>query len=170
MTVCITGTPGTGKSSVSKVLKKRGYNVVSQNDTAKKYIIGADPDRNTEIIDEDKWVEEFKPFDGIIEGHITHLLPCRRLVVLRCRPDVLKKRLLKRGYSEEKASENAMAEALDVVLVESLEVHPGDIIFESDTTFADVEKTADEIEMFIEGKTSFRYGSTDWSEYLGERI
>ena len=170
MMVCITGTPGTGKSAVSEILRKKGFNVVSQNDTAKKYIIGADSERDTDIIDEDRWIDEFESFDGIIEGHITHLLPCDRVVVLRCRPDVLKSRLISRGYSPEKVSENAMAEALDVVLIEALENCPEDQIYEIDTTNMAVEQTADEIAGFITGKIPGRFGDTDWSVFLGDDI
>ena len=59
--------------------------------------------------------------DGFVEGHIAHLLPCDRIVVLRCRPDELKKRLAQRKYREKKIRENADAEALDVCLIETVE-------------------------------------------------
>ena len=45
--------------------------------------------------------------DGIVEGHLAHLLPCDRVVVLRCRPDILRERLAPRDYPEEKIAENA---------------------------------------------------------------
>ena len=170
MMVCITGTPGTGKSVVSEILRKKGYNVVLQNDTAKDYIICDDQKRDTAVIDEELWAEEFMPFEGIIEGHITHILPCDLVVILRCRPDVLKKRLLKRGYSPEKVSENVMAEALDVILIETLECHTDDKVFETDTTDINVEDTAKEIEDFMLGKILPSYGNTDWSEFLGTDI
>lgn len=170
MMVCITGTPGTGKSAVSEILRKKGYNVVLQNDTAKDYIISEDTQRDTTVIDEELWAEEFVPFDGIVEGHITHILPCDLVVILRCRPDVLRMRLLKRGYSPEKVSENVMAEALDVVLIETLECHTDDKIFETDTTDIKAEETAKEIEDFMLGKIPPSYGNTDWSEFLGTDI
>lgn len=166
MMVCITGTPGTGKSAVSEILRDKGYRVDSQNETAKKYIICSDFSRDTDIVDEDKWIEDFEPFEGIIEGHITHYLPCDSVVVLRCRPDILKERLIKRGYGPEKVLENVMAEALDVVLIEALEEHSRDSLLEIDTTKKSPEQTADEISKFMKGDIPGHFGDTDWSLFL----
>ena len=86
----ITGTPGTGKSRVSEELARRGHTVVHITDTVAPYVSGNDVERDARIIDVDRWAAEFVPVDGFVEGHIAHLLPCDRIVVLRCRPDVLK--------------------------------------------------------------------------------
>ncbi|WP_048148539.1 adenylate kinase family protein [Methanolacinia paynteri] len=170
MMTCISGIPGTGKSSVSAVLKRMGYDVVLQNDTTGNYFICDDPDRDTAVIDEDLWASEFRPVDGIVEGHLTHLLECDRLVILRCRPDVLKERLVLRGYSSEKVRENVEAEALDTILIEALENHKEDIILELDTTERTPEEIATEIDDFIHGRRGADFGNTDWSEYLGTMI
>ena len=165
--ICISGVPGTGKSSVSKVLRAMNYNVVAQNDTTEQYIICDDPGRDTAVIDEDLWAVEFEPVEGIVEGHLTHLLTCDKLVILRCRPDVLGERLISRGYYPEKVRENVEAEALDTVLIESLENHKEDIILELDTTERTPEEIAAEIDDFIRGRRDAGFGNTDWSEYLG---
>lgn len=167
MMVCISGVPGTGKSSVSEVLREMNYNVIPQNDTTGSYFICDDPDRDTAVIDEDLWAAEFEHFDGVIEGHLTHLLECDKLVILRCRPDVLEVRLDKRGYSPEKVRENVEAEALDTILIEALENHKDDIILELDTSERTPEEIAVEIDDFIRGKREAGFGNTDWSEYLG---
>ena len=170
MMTCISGVPGTGKSSVSEVLKQMGYDVVLQNDTTGKYFICDDPGRDTAVIDEDLWASEFGPVEGIVEGHLTHLLECDRLVILRCRPDVLKERLTLRGYSTEKVSENVEAEALDTILIEALENHKDDIILELDTTERTPEEIAKEIDDFISRRRGACFGNTDWSDYLGTTI
>ena len=170
MMICISGIPGTGKSSVSAVLKRMGHDVVLQNDTTGNYFICDDPDRDTAVIDEDLWASEFRPVDGIVEGHLTHLLECDRLVILRCRPDVLKERLVLRGYSSEKVHENVEAEALDTILIEALENHKEDIILELDTTERTPEEIATEIDDFIHGRRGADFGNIDWSEYLGTMI
>jgi Predicted nucleotide kinase (related to CMP and AMP kinases) len=85
----ITGTPGTGKTSIAAELERRGHTVVRLADTVRPYIIEEDCARQTLVVDVDLWAEEFEPIDGIVEGHLAHLLPCDRVVVLRCRPDVL---------------------------------------------------------------------------------
>ena len=141
--------------------------MTAQNDTIGKYILERDEERDAIVIDEDLWAEEFPVFDGIVEGHITHLLPSDRVIVLRCRPDVLEDRLRKRGYSAAKVKENVLAEALDTILIETVECHSDDEILELDTTSAAVEETAAQIDDFIKGFTPAHFGDTDWSEFLG---
>ena len=98
----ITGTPGTGKTSVARELERRGHTVVRLTDTVRPYVIEEDRDRQTMVVDVDRWVEEFEPVDGFVEGHLAHLLPCDRVVVLRCRPYVLLDLVALRDYHEEK--------------------------------------------------------------------
>jgi adenylate kinase len=166
----ITGTPGTGKSSVADELVARGYAVLHLAETTAEYIIEEDRERETRIVDEERWVAEFSPFEGVVEGHMAHLLPCDRVVVLRCRPDVLARRLNKRHYPAEKIRENLEAEALDVILIESLEEHPPQHILELDTTYRSVSEITDLIEDFIHEKLPPSHGSTDWSEFLEQLV
>lgn len=162
----ITGTPGTGKSSVGTELLQRGRTVIRIADTVKPYVIGRDKERDTELIDVDRWIDEFIPVDGFVEGHFAHLLPCDRIVVLRCRPDVLKRRLASRNYREEKIRENVYAEALDTCLIESVELYGPLQILELDTTSRDAVFCADQTELFVDGKIPARFGTLDWSEFL----
>ena len=83
------------------------------------------------------------------------------------RPDILAGRLRERGYGPEKVSENAEAEALDVILVEALEIHPASRICEIDTTGNTPEETAGAIEAFIHGECPNPCTHVDWSAYLG---
>jgi adenylate kinase len=162
----ITGTPGTGKSVVGTELLRRGHTVVHLTATVGPYVIGEDEDRDAQIIDVDRWAAEFAPVDGFVEGHMAHLLPCDRIVVLRCRPDELKKRLAQRKYREEKIQENADAEALDVCLIETVEEFGPEQILELDTTGHDAVYCADRIEGFVRGEIPADFGHIDWSGYL----
>ncbi len=162
----ITGTPGTGKSVVGTELSRRGYAVIHLTDTVKPYVIGDDEARDTRLIDVDRWAAEFVPVDGFVEGHFAHLLPCDRIIVLRCRPDVLKSRLGSREYKEGKIRENVEAEALDSCLIETVENFRPDQIFELDTTSRDTVSCADMIEQFIQGKIPPGFGTLDWSGFL----
>ncbi|HUK92945.1 MAG TPA: adenylate kinase family protein [Methanomicrobiales archaeon] len=164
----ITGTPGTGKSSAADELARRGYAVTRLADTVRDYVIGEDSGRDTRIIDEDRWAGEFKPVEGIVEGHLAHLLPCDRVVILRCRPDILLARLRSRGYGGEKCRENAEAEAVDVCLIETLERHDPRHILELDTTGTSPSEIADLIEDFLAGRIPPSHGRIDWSGYLLE--
>jgi adenylate kinase len=162
----ITGTPGTGKSMIGTELARRGHTVVPLTTTVGPYVIGEDEERDAQIIDVDRWAAEFVPVDGFVEGHIAHLLPCDRIVVLRCRPDELKKRLAQRKYHDAKIRENAEAEALDVCLIETVEAFDPSQIFELDTTGRDAAYCADRIENFVQGEVPADFGHLDWSEFL----
>jgi adenylate kinase len=162
----ISGIPGTGKSAIAQELERRGYPVVHANDTTREFIIEADNERDTVIIDEEAWIASFKPVEGFVEGHLAHLLPCDLVIILRCRPDILKSRLVKRGYSKEKIRENVEAEALDVILVEALEIHPPGHILEIDTTSATIPDCVGQIVQFIRREIPSSYGKNDWSDYL----
>lgn len=163
----ITGTPGTGKSSTACELASRGVRVLHLSETTAGYEIGKDGSRDTMVIDEERWVEEFEPFDGVVEGHLAHLLPCDRIVILRCRPDILAGRLKKRGYGAGKVKENALAEALDVILIETLEYFPPEQVYELDTTDKIIRECADQVEHFFHGEIPPSSGSLDWSSYIG---
>jgi adenylate kinase len=162
----ITGTPGTGKSMIGEELSRRGYSVIHLTTTVGPYVTGEDEERDAQIIDTDRWAAEFKPVDGFVEGHIAHLLPCDKIVVLRCRPDELRKRLAQRKYPEKKIRENADAEALDVCLIETVEEFEPSQIFELDTTGLDAGYCADRIIGFFKGGIPADYGHIDWSGYL----
>jgi adenylate kinase len=99
----------------------------------------------------------------ILVGHLSHLITSDMVIVLRCRPSVLAARLRSRGYPEQKVAENAEAEALDVILVESVET--GREVYEIDTTGISPEETADAILEILAGeKEKYAIGNIDWSE------
>jgi len=162
----ISGTPGTGKSSVAQELAQRGHRVIHAVDTVQPYIISWDEERETSVIDEDRWATAFQRFDGFVEGSIAHYLLCDFIVVLRCRPDILAKRLAVRNYPPQKIHENAEAEALDTILIEVVETYQREQIHEIDTTSLTIQQTADEIEMVTTGTIPSSFGGVDWSAYL----
>jgi adenylate kinase len=162
----ITGTPGTGKSIVGDELAIRRHKVIHITDTVGPYVSGNDEERDTQLIDVERWVEEFVPVDGFVEGHFAHLLACDRVVVLRCRPDVLKVRLAQRNYREKKIQENTEAEALDSCLIETVEKFRPEQILEMDTTGRDAAFCADQIERFVKGEIPADFGHIDWSSFL----
>lgn len=147
-------------------LSRRGHEVIHLTATVGPYVTGEDEDRDAQIIDVDRWAAEFVPVDGFVEGHIAHLLPCDKIVVLRCRPDELRKRLALRKYHEKKIRENADAEALDVCLIETVEEFDPSQIFELDTTGRDAGYCANQIEGFVNGQIPADFGHIDWSGYL----
>jgi adenylate kinase len=154
MKIALTGTPGTGKTEVSKVLAEKGYEIIDLNKLIfeNKWDLGFDDDYQSTVADLAKlnaFVSEY-PEDGklhIFEGHLSHLLDLDTAVVLRTRPGVLEKRLKERDFPELKIRENVEAEALAVITTEAIG-HFEDI-YEVDTTELSVEETAELIEKIL---------------------
>ncbi len=156
MFVALTGTPGVGKTTVARILRGRGYDVLDLNQLAeeKNFITGYDEKRDSNIVD----VEELDDYirshntkkDLIIEGHLSHLLSVESAIILRCDPIVLGERLKAKGWQENKIKENVAAEILDVIKIEAFEML--DKVFEIDTTRKTAEEVADSIEGIMNGK------------------
>jgi len=171
MKIALTGTPGTGKTAISNVLKEDfGLKVVDLNEVIRtsRYYIGWDDDRNCGVVD----LEALRahPFaDGLVlEGHISHQLPVDRVIVLRTNPAVLRGRLQKKGFSENKIRENIEAEILDVILVEAIGLH-GNNVYEVDST-GGLYSSAQRVWEITQGHSLERFvvGQYDWTGYLND--
>lgn len=169
MRVALSGTPGTGKTSVGEALAARGHIVVEVNQLAKdKGLLGKmDRRRATREVDAaalDKAVSDEEGLkDAILVGHLSHLLTVDLIVILRCRPSILAARLADRGYSEGKVKENVEAEALDVILIEAAET--GRLVLEIDTTTMSVDEVVEAMEEILAGeREKYIIGHIDWSE------
>ena len=152
--IAITGTPGTGKTSIASVLRGRGYDVLDMTGYIRDHGLreGYDADRDTYDVDVERLNDSLLEYDDIIfEGHLAHFMDVDLVIVLRCHPEVLETRLRARGYGPEKVTENIQAEVLDVILFEAVE--SGAPTFCVDTSYDDVEHTVDEIEDVMKGKT-----------------
>lgn len=169
MKVAITGTPGVGKTSVVEELKKH-YEVIHLSDLVDKFAIGYDGERDSKIVDEDAMNEYIKSMEEkdilIVEGHLSHLMDVDAVVVLRCHPEELKKRLAKKGWSEKKMRENLEAEALDIILERALEKH--ERVWEVETTRKKIKEVSEEVRKIIDEMPPPNYGKIDYSEWLME--
>ncbi len=171
MKIALTGTPGAGKTTISNALKNDfGLKVVDLNEVIRtsRYYTGWDEGRNCYVVD----LEALKahPFadDLVLEGHISHHLPVDRVIVLRTNPAVLRGRLQKKGFSENKIRENVEAETLDVILVDALELH-GNNVYEVDST-GSVSVSAQLVWEITQGHSLERFivGQYDWTGYLND--
>jgi adenylate kinase len=166
MKAALTGTPGTGKSTVAPLVDA-GFKVIDLNALIKDgYNLGADPERGSIIADLDRLDEFVEGLHGdyIIEGHVSHLLPVDKVIVLRVSPAMLRKRLEERGWIKAKIDENVEAEALDVILVEALEL--SDNVYEINATGMTQSEVAEAIREIIRGTDKYKPGSVDFSEEL----
>ena len=156
MRIGITGTPGTGKTTIAEALDR---SVISLKDFAREHSLGEENDIFE--VDVEK-VDQNLPEDCWVEGHLAHKINLDYCIVLRTRPDVLEERLSERGYSEEKIRENVEAEKMDLILSEAFE---RTTVYEIDTTEKSVEEVVDEINEAVKNKES-KYAICDWSSFF----
>ena len=163
--VAVTGTPGTGKTTATTLLDGP---VVHLNDLIREEDLWSDrdDDRGSLVADLDAVREALGDWSGVVESHLAHHLDTDRVVVLRCRPDVLESRLRDRGEGEASAAENAESEALDVILSEAVDRHGIDSVYEIDATDRTPAAVAAEVEAVIAGNRDPSAGDVDFVEYL----
>ena len=191
MIIAITGTPGTGKTSVCKAL---GLEFMDLNRVIKeeRFYTGVDNERGSLIVDLDK-VEEYvkKVYKEVfsrarkrrnllllIESHLSHFLKPDIAIVLRANPLLLIERLKQKGFPAQKIAENVEAETLDVILAEAVELC--EIVYEIDTSEKGIEDVASTVRAIIDtemadekkGKKvdkirdTYKPGSVNWSRYI----
>jgi len=143
--IIVTGTPGTGKSTLAKNLAQasgylyiNGNTFIRDNDLAESY----DSKRKCYIVDEKKLAHSFisfltdngKKYPGFIfDSHLSQFIPKKYVdhcIVTSCDLAILKRRLAKRRYAKQKIRENLDAEIFSVCSTEAQEaghnVHPID--------------------------------------------
>jgi len=178
MLVALSGTPGTGKTTVSNLLRNKGYSIVDLNELAveRGFVTGIDAKRNTKIINIDglnSFIKDFYKTNDIIffEGHASHLLSIADyVIILRCHPRKLKNRLQNKGWDQQKIKENVDAEALDIILCEAFSLHSENHIFEIDTSNKSINSVLSSIIEIVNGKfkltKKYKIGKIDWSEEI----
>ncbi len=163
MRLIITGTPGTGKTSVAGILSRRlGWRVIHDKDLAKRRVVDLRSFRAS-AFNVLRWAR-----DIIAEGHLfcEVRLPADAVVVLRTRPDVLAERLRRRGYPERKVWENVEAEALDYCLLRAEEKYGQ--VNQVDTTGRTAEETARIVERIVRG--AHVYEAVDWTDVFMDML
>jgi adenylate kinase len=165
--VGLTGVPGTGKSASAALLPER-IDHVEVAELARREL-GAYPTGESIEVDLPRlgrWITEH-PSQGrptVVVGHLAHLLPITSVILLRCHPRELSRRLRKgRAMSEEERRDNVWAEATDVILFEAR--RRGRRIWEVDTTRRSPAQVARRITDLIDRPPPPTQRFVDW---LGE--
>jgi adenylate kinase len=164
MIIAITGTPGTGKSTVAeKVAKRTGYQVLELSKLIKS-------DSELEISVSLKEMNELVDYNIkdklIIVSHLSHFITSDRVnffIVLRCDPIEMIKRLKKRGYDAQKIYDNVIFEALDGTYIEAAESHEN--LIQLDNTL-DLDKNINDIVGLIEENKVPKSVNVDYSNSL----
>ncbi|MBS3055760.1 MAG: adenylate kinase family protein [Candidatus Aenigmarchaeota archaeon] len=169
MIVSITGVAGTGKTVVSKLLAKElKWKFIKLDNLAKrkKLFLFYDKERRTHVVDMKRLKKEFnkesRKYDNVVtESLYSHLFPSDILIVLRCNPKILEKRL-KRKYSwSTKIKENLEAEMINLITEEAMEIKKR--VYEIETTHKTPKQTVKSIREVINGKTAkYKAGRINW--------
>lgn len=173
--ILVTGTPGVGKTAVSRLLASRldavhvdlaelvkRENLISGMDKARKTLI-ADTSRVSSRIQE---ITRESERDVIIDGHYAvDVVPAKNIhivFVLRRDPDELKGFMENRGFKKRKLLENLAAEILDVCLWDAVSACGSDKICEVDASGKRVEDIVEDMISVLEGRKKCRVGVVDW--------
>ncbi|MFA6489853.1 MAG: AAA family ATPase [Candidatus Micrarchaeia archaeon] len=183
----ITGVPGTGKTTVAKLLSQGSetalidinklvnalslYTHTDESDGAKVVRL---PELEAELSSAIKAEKR----SVIVEGHLgcEMKLPVSKAIVLRCEPKALRARLSTRGYSPSKISENALSEALDYCTVLSEKKYGKAKVWEIDTTEKTPKQVAALCGKIISGKLRKKPAAVSFPDALireaitGEKI
>lgn len=177
----VTGTPGVGKTRISKVLAERLEGLyISLTDIVKRenLCLYVDSERDTVVADLRVLSDRVSKIisgsscDVVVDGHYASEVVSSEMVsyafVLRVEPDKLRFRLQERGYSEGKILENLASEVLDVCLFDAVACYGVEKVDEIEVTDKNVDEVIDEILGVINGRTKAKSGKVDWLGKLEE--
>eukprot|EP00455_Lapot_gusevi_P030772 TRINITY_DN3314_c0_g1_i1.p1 TRINITY_DN3314_c0_g1~~TRINITY_DN3314_c0_g1_i1.p1 ORF type:complete len:172 (-),score=51.21 TRINITY_DN3314_c0_g1_i1:48-563(-) len=161
--ILVTGTPGTGKTTLASTLAERtGFTHICVGELVKSQGLhdGYDAEFDTYIMNEDKICDALE--DTVEEGgvivdyHTVDFFPQRwfdLVVVLRTENDILYPRLENRGYNTNKIQENVSAEIMQVVLDEAMDSYEPSIVQElQSNTAEDLERNCQTVIAWLRGK------------------
>lgn len=158
--ILVTGTPGTGKSTLCKKLQDHCHlKWINVGEFAKSNGCLGEFDQQYDCheLDEDKLIDELEEIvsegNVVIEHHVTDIFPERwfdAVFVLRTDNTTLFDRLKTRDYSEKKLQDNVQCEIFQTILDEAKDSYNPEIVHEirSDDT-NDIEKNANNIAAWI---------------------
>ncbi|MGO9387570.1 MAG: adenylate kinase family protein [Methanobacterium sp.] len=174
----MTGTPGTGKSTVSHLLAEHlSIPLIDLNQLIEKEHLytGYHQKWGFKIVDLDAMCSKLNELTNnyknnknwiLVEGHLSYYYEEADLViVLRAHPTILRKRLQDKGFNDAKIKENIEAEALDVCAFEAYQIH-NDKVNEIDTTNKNPMEVLELIMKVINGEEHFPVGEVDFIDCL----
>jgi adenylate kinase len=150
----VTGTPGTGKTALSKELAKvigAHYINLTQFVSKRGLYSKTDRERRTKIIDltrtRSALTRELRAISGsvIVDTHTPEvILPrgmVRQVLVLRCHPKILEARLRAKKWKSNKIRENVLAEIVDSCLIAAVKQYGSRRVIQLDTSRRSVKQS-----------------------------
>ena len=175
----ITGVPGTGKTTISKLLQEKlnaTHIDVTKLAICEKNTQKTDEKRETLIVNMKTLSEKLVFLINkstklvIIDGHYSPELIetdlIEKIFVLRRAPWIIKEELEKRGYPKDKILENIEAEILGTCLHDALSHHPEGIVCEVDVTNRSTYYTAEFIKSILEENKTCKVHGIDWGRHI----
>lgn len=159
--ILISGTPGTGKSTLAKKLaEETGLKWVNVGDLAKeKGFLGEwDEEYGCHVLEEDPLLDDLEESVArggvVVDHHVTDFFPERFfdiVFVLRTDNTRLHDRLSARGYEGKKLEDNVQCEIFQTVLDEARESYKEEIVHElKSDSMEDVEQNLGRIKQWIQ--------------------
>ena len=165
--ILITGTPGTGKTSTSKLIAEMtGMKHINCSELVKKNQLSTEKNEEYDclMLDEDALCDEIEnDMDNggnIVDFHSIDFFPERwfdLVLVLRTNNTILYDRLKNRNYNDKKLTENVQCEIMQVILEEAHNSYDKAIIYEEQSnTIDDMENNVEHaIEWLKQFKTPY---------------
>jgi adenylate kinase len=174
--ILITGTPGVGKTTVSKQLAKELealYINLTELAQTNNLVLGEDKERKTTIINEKKMRQKISEILStadksviIIDGHYAAAVVPKRYVtktfVLRRNPVELHTLMQKSGFFGAKLWENLASEILDSSLIEAVREQGEHKVCELDITSKTPTIVSSEIRTILSEHRECPLGQVDW--------
>jgi adenylate kinase len=166
----ITGNPGVGKHTISKmVAKKLSLDLVDINTVAITNNAVKSKDRSGYVVDLQKLSLLMRKYVNRRSLMVGHLAPyvlkkgdACMVAVIRRSPYELERVYKKRGYNARKRADNLESEIIGVCLYDAIKKFGKNKVAEFDNTTMKPEVVADKIINAFKGKTGYVLGKVDW--------
>ncbi len=164
MKILITGTPGTGKTTNGRKLAQRlgipYINVTTLINSHPEFVDSYEGKVRIIKPEIKEWLEKNLPKDYVIDSHLIEYMPkVDVIVILRCEPNELYKRLKERNYSQNKIKDNIEVEILDYFTQKTKKKK----VIEIDTSQKESEDVVEEILRRIE-ESNWNKGAIKWDK------